>query len=58
MHLLLDTHEKSHCQRVALLPFLHRDPFDRMIISQAQTENLGILTADSLFVPYGVTVIW
>lgn len=34
----------------------HRDPFDRMMIAQAQVESLSILTADPTFARYGVAL--
>jgi len=40
------------------LPMHHRDPFDRMLIAQAQEENLPIITADPVFSRYPVKVIW
>jgi PIN domain nuclease of toxin-antitoxin system len=40
--------EQEHALRVALLPSHHRDPFDRILVAQAQLENLTILTADPL----------
>ena len=43
--------------RAGQLQGIHRDPFDRMIIAQAQTEALTILTLDSVFEAYGVSVI-
>jgi len=49
--------ELEHALRVATLPPHHRDPFDRVIIAQAQIENLPILTADAVFGRYGVDVI-
>lgn len=36
----------------------HNDPFDRLLIAQAQVRNLPIITADSKFSLYDVTVIW
>ena len=39
------------------LPFHHQDPFDRMLIAQAIAENIPILTHDSKFDLYNVTVI-
>ena len=48
---------QSACaQQVALLPWHHRDPFDRMLVAQAQTENLTLLTADTLLTAYGAWV--
>jgi PIN domain nuclease of toxin-antitoxin system len=49
--------EHSHALHVATLPVHHRDPFDRVLIAQAQMENLQILTADRLFRAYDVTTI-
>ena len=40
-------------RQVALLPWLHRDPFDRMLVAQAQTENLLLLTVDPSVADYG-----
>jgi PIN domain nuclease of toxin-antitoxin system len=40
--------------RVAALPPHHRDPFDRLLIAQAQIEGLTILTADPQFAEYDV----
>ncbi len=47
----------SHALHVARLPPHHRDPFDRLLIAQAQLEDLPILTADVQFEPYDVTLI-
>lgn len=46
--------EHDHALRVAGLPDHHRDPFDRLIIAQAQAMDLPIVTADDQFVPYDV----
>ncbi len=47
-----------HIERVAGLPLHHRDPFDRMLIAQAQTEGLTLVSADRHFERYDVKVIW
>ncbi len=44
--------------RIEQLPFYHRDPFDRMILAQAQSQKLCILSKDSVFEKYNVNVIW
>jgi PIN domain nuclease of toxin-antitoxin system len=44
--------------RVAELPFHHRDPFDRLFISQSILEGLPVMTADRQFEPYGIEIIW
>jgi PIN domain nuclease of toxin-antitoxin system len=43
----------AQARHVALLPWLHRDPFDRMLVAQAQVEDLTLLTADDLVAHYG-----
>lgn len=48
----------SHALHVFNLPHHHRDPFDRIIIAQAQLEKLTILTSDSLISKYKVKIIW
>ena len=48
----------SHALRAGSLPPLHRDPFDRMLVSQSQIDDLPILTADPLIRQYEVDVIW
>ena len=47
----------THLDRVASLPFHHRDPFDRMLIAQALCDDLEVLTSDSVFADYGVRVV-
>lgn len=47
----------SHALQVAALPHHHGDPFDRLLIAQAQIEKLPILTADPRFQKYDVKVI-
>jgi PIN domain nuclease of toxin-antitoxin system len=47
----------SHLSQVQTLPYHHRDPFDRMLIAQALTENLALLSVDSQFAAYGVTLL-
>jgi PIN domain nuclease of toxin-antitoxin system len=43
---------------VERLPFHHGDPFDRLIIAQAQAERLDVVTKDRVFRKYGVRVVW
>lgn len=42
----------EHAAAVATLPPLHRDPFDRMLVAQAQVEGITLLTMDSLVARY------
>lgn len=48
----------SHALRAGTLPSIHRDPFDRMLVAQAQIEGLPILTADPAISRYDVETIW
>jgi PIN domain nuclease of toxin-antitoxin system len=47
-----------HADRVKALPRHHRDPFDRLLIAQAQVENLVIISRDPLIRKYKVPVVW
>lgn len=40
------------------LPFIHRDPFDRLLIAQAQSRNLTIITRDTIIPKYEVRTLW
>ena len=44
--------------RAGSLPGLHRDPFDRLLIAQAMTRNLALVSIDPLFDRYGVHRLW
>ncbi|CAD7773347.1 PIN domain protein [Candidatus Methanoperedenaceae archaeon GB50] len=48
----------SHALHTYSLPIYHRDPFDRIIIAQAQLEGLPILTSDPQIAKYKVEIIW
>ena len=48
----------EHVHRVSALPWIHRDPFDRLIIAQAQEESLSIVTSDRTFSEYEVATLW
>jgi PIN domain nuclease of toxin-antitoxin system len=48
----------SHVCKVSTLPFLHRDPFDRILIAQTQMEELTLVTADEILTKYGVSLLW
>ena len=47
-----------HGVRAGLLPGPHRDPFDRMLIAQAQSEGLTIVSNDKIFDEYKVRRLW
>ncbi|MCY4338499.1 MAG: type II toxin-antitoxin system VapC family toxin [Gammaproteobacteria bacterium] len=46
-----------HAEQAGQLPFHHRDPFDRILIAQAQAEGLIVVTRDANFHHYGVRTI-
>ncbi len=48
----------EHGQRAGSLPGPHRDPFDRMLIAQAQAENLRLVSNEQIFDRYGVVRVW
>lgn len=48
----------SHALQLEKLPSEHRDPFDRMLISQAIVEDMTLVTADKRFKEYAVRVLW
>ncbi len=56
VELLPITHD--HCTLLGELPVEHRDPFDRMLVAQAQAERLPILSADPKLSRYDVEVLW
>jgi PIN domain nuclease of toxin-antitoxin system len=50
--------EPKHTSVVASLPFHHRDPFDRLLVSQALVEQTPLISSDSLLDVYGITRLW
>jgi PIN domain nuclease of toxin-antitoxin system len=56
LHLLPIT--LPHVLAVGSLPMHHRDPFDRMLIAQAQVENMTLISHDPVMSQYPITVIW
>jgi PIN domain nuclease of toxin-antitoxin system len=47
-----------HAQRAGALPGPHRDPFDRMLVAQALTDSLTLVSNETLFDRYGVRRLW
>lgn len=47
----------EHAARLRDLPWLHRDPFDRMLIAQAQVEDVAFMTVDQHIVKYDVRIV-
>jgi PIN domain nuclease of toxin-antitoxin system len=65
MRLLLDTNQikilpvtLTHVLAIDALPQYHRDPFDRLLVAQAATENASLVTNDPALVRYPVAIIW
>jgi PIN domain nuclease of toxin-antitoxin system len=48
----------AHALRVAELPVHHRDPFDRLLVAQAQYEGLTLVTSDRQLAAYDVPIAW
>jgi PIN domain nuclease of toxin-antitoxin system len=48
----------QHAHATGELPLHHRDPFDRLLIAQAQLEGCAIVTGDLAFSAYDVPVVW
>jgi PIN domain nuclease of toxin-antitoxin system len=48
----------EHGIRAGLLPRPHKDPFDRILIAQAQSENIPIISNEACFESYGVRCLW
>jgi PIN domain nuclease of toxin-antitoxin system len=48
----------EHIRKLAGLPDLHKDPFDRILVAQALAEGLTLATKDALLARYGVPVVW
>ena len=47
-----------HVEMVETLPFLHRDPFDRLLVATAKADGMTILTADENIHKYDVPAVW
>ncbi len=50
--------KQAHLGFLMQLPFLHRDPFDRLLIAQAQAEKMVMVTADHNIHKYNVSCLW
>lgn len=48
----------NHLTMLSNLPHHHKDPFDRLLIAQAMSENMPIISADQHFSTYSIDVIW
>ncbi len=48
----------EHAIRLSRLEFIHRDPFDRLIVVQAMTDNLTVITRDENMTKYEIKTLW
>ena len=48
----------EHVAAVEHLPWHHRDPFDRILVAQAQIERATLVSGDEVLAAYGVPVVW
>ncbi len=48
----------AHAARASELPMIHRDPFDRMLVAQAELEGRSLVTRDRRLTEYGVQIVW
>jgi PIN domain nuclease of toxin-antitoxin system len=48
----------AHSLAVSSLPLIHKDPFDRLLVAQANVEGAVLVTADSLLSGYPVSIHW
>ena len=47
-----------HAERAATLPRIHADPFDRMLVAQAEIEGLTLVSGDRHLGRYGISLLW
>jgi PIN domain nuclease of toxin-antitoxin system len=50
--------EPRHLISLSMLEFIHRDPFDRIMIAQAINENIPVISSDAVFSQYPMKRIW
>jgi PIN domain nuclease of toxin-antitoxin system len=48
----------GHLDVLAKMPFHHKDPFDRLILAQSIAENISVISKDSEFKKYPITLLW
>jgi len=48
----------AHLRQNAALPFIHKDPFDRMLVAQAMVEAAPLVTGDRQLARYGAPILW
>lgn len=50
--------ELAHVMSLSHLPAHHKDPFDRLLVAQADIEGAMLISVDPVFSSYGVQVLW
>ena len=50
--------EEEHIRQVEMLPLLHRDPFDRILVASAISDSLSLVTADENIHQYNISWVW
>ena len=50
--------QPSHLGELVGLPFHHKDPFDRLILSQSLAENIPVVSIDKVFKSYATQLLW
>ena len=50
--------EPGHCEGILSLPDFHKDPFDRILISQSIAEGLSLISCDEKIARYSLEVLW
>ena len=50
--------KEEHIKQVEKLPFLHRDPFDRLLVASVLSEDMSLITADENIHRYDIPCIW
>jgi PIN domain nuclease of toxin-antitoxin system len=48
----------AHTRTAGLMVSVHRDPFDRLLVAQAQIEGLSLVTSDSKLIGIGAEIVW
>ena len=48
----------AHIEKTTELDFVHRDPFDRLLVAQALVKDLAVVSRDQVFEDYGVKRVW
>ena len=49
---------EKYTATLAALPMLHKDPFDRILIAQAEAEGLALITSDTTIAQYSIRTHW